>query len=207
MVGKDELGVGLLDAAVELMGRTSGRGMFRVRGESMVPTLMPGGLVAVDFSRESLRRGDILLFRQADYLTVHRLLGTARFPDESPCLRTRGDGRNRLDPPLDRSLVHGRVFAALKDGDWRDMRSGRARLYAKALAFHDLAWAAAGVLATRLDRRVGREGSPGSLGGAVERADRMLLGLFHRVLFSLFHPRIAAPDGLEEVPGRGGGAS
>ena len=203
MVGKDELGVGLLDAAVELMGRSSGRGTFRVSGESMTPTLRPGSLVAVDLSQKSLRRGDILLFRQADYLTVHRLLGAARFPDGSPCLRTRGDGRNRLDPPLDRSRVHGRVFAVLKDGGWRDMRSGRARLYAKALAFHDLDWAAAGVLAARFDRRMGREGSPRSLAWAAEGVDRMLLGLFHRVLFSWFHPRIAAPAGLEEAPGQG----
>jgi signal peptidase I len=204
MAGNDELGVGLLDAAVELMGRSSGRGTFQVRGESMTPTLTPGSLVAVDFSQTSLRRGDILLFRQADYLTVHRLLGTARFPDGSPCLRTRGDGRNRLDPPLDRSRVHGRVFAVLRDEVWREMRSGRARLYATALAFHDLVWAAAGVLAARIDRRVGREGSPGSLERAAGAVDRMLLGLFHRVLFPWFHPRIAAPEGLEEAPGQGG---
>jgi len=202
MVGNDELSGGLLDAAVELMGQSSGRGTFRVSGESMTPTLAPGSLVAVDLSQASLRRGDILLFRQADYLTVHRLLGRARFPDGSPCLRTRGDGRNRLDPPLDRSDVHGRVFAVLLDGGWRDLRSGRGRLYAKALAFHDLAWAAAGVLAARFDRRVGREGSPGPLERAAEAADRLLLGLFHRLLFSGFHPRIAAPEGLEEASGQ-----
>ena len=203
MVGNDELSGGLLDAAVELMGQSSGRGTFRVSGESMTPTLMPGSLVAVDLSQASLRRGDILLFRQVDYLTVHRLLGRARFPDGRPCLRTRGDGRNRLDPPLDRSDVHGRVFAVLMDGGWRDVRSGRARFYAKALAFHDLAWAAAGVLAARLDRRMGREGSPGPLAGATEGVDRMLLGLLHRVLFLWFHPRIAAPEGLEEAPDQG----
>jgi len=203
MAGNDELGVGLLDAAVELLGRSGGRGTFQVRGESMTPTLRPGRLVAVDFSQTSLRRGDILLFRQADYLTVHRLLGTARFPDGSPCLRTRGDGRNRLDPPLDRSRVHGRVFAVLGDGGWRDMRSVRARLYAQVLAFHDLAWAAAGVLAARIDRWTGRVGSPRSLGGATAVADRKLLGLLHRLLFSWSHPRIAPPEGLEEAPSQG----
>jgi hypothetical protein len=203
VAGHDEPGVRLLDAAVELMGRAGVRGTLQVRGESMTPTLRPGDLVAVDFSQTSLRRGDVLVFRQADYLTVHRLLGTARLPDGSPCLRTRGDGRNRLDPPLDRSRVHGRVFAVLRDGVWRDMRSGGARFYASALATHDLAWAAVGVVAARLDRRTGRAGRRLSLGSATAFIDQKLLALMHRLLFSRFHSRIDRPEGLESVPSGG----
>jgi len=157
-------------------------------------------LVAVGFSQAPLRRGDILLFRQVDYLTVHRLLGTARLPDGGTCLRTRGDGGHRLDPPLDRSRVYGRVFAVLRDGGWRDMRPGRARLYARALALHDLAWAAVGVLAARLYRRAGREGSRRSLETTAAFVDQKLLGLFHRLLFSWIHQRIDRPEGLEEAP-------
>lgn len=201
MAGDNELGVRLLDTAVELMGRTGARGTLRVRGESMTPTLRPGDLVAVDFSQVSLRRGDILLFRQVDYLTVHRLLGTARLPDGGPCLRTRGDGRHRLDPALDRSRVHGRVFAVLKEGGWRDMRSGTARFYAQALALHDLAWAGAGVLAARFDRLVGLRGERRFLEAVTAFVDQKLLGLVHRVLFSLAHSQIDSPEGLDDVPG------
>jgi len=203
VASSDELGIDLLDAAVELMGRAGVRGTLQVRGESMAPTLRPGNLVAVDFSRASVRRGDILVFRQADYLTVHRLLGTARLSDGSPCLRTRGDGRNRLDPALDRARVHGRVFAVQGDGGWRDMRAGRARLYGRAVALHDLAWAVVGVLAARFDRLTGGGESRRSLGVAAAFVDRKLLGVLHRLLFSWFHPRIDRPEGLEEIPERG----
>ena len=203
MTGDDEIGVRLLDTAVGLMGRNGVRGTLRVRGESMTPTLRPGDLVAVDFSQVPLRRGDILLFRQVDYLTVHRLLGTARLPDGSACLRTRGDGRHRLDPPLDRSRVHGRVFAVQGKGAWRDMRSRGARLYARSMALHDLAWAAVGVLAARLDRLAGRGGSQRSLETAAAWVDQKLLGLLHRLLFSRVHPRIDRPEGLEGIPNEG----
>jgi hypothetical protein len=198
----NELGDRLLDTAVELMGRDGARGTLRVRGESMMPTLSPGDLVAVDFSPAEPRRGEILLFRQVDYLAVHRLLGTARLRDDSTCLRTRGDGRHRLDPPLDRSRVHGRVVAVLKGNGWRDMQSGAARLYGTALALHDLAWAAAGVAADRLDRGFGREGALASVTAFV---DRKLLGLVHRVLFTLAHSRIERPEGLDEVEKDGPG--
>jgi hypothetical protein len=197
MAGSDELSDRLLDTAVELMGRTGERGTLRVRGESMTPTLRPGDLVAVDFSRVSLRRGDILLFRQVDYLAVHRLLGTARSPDGGSCLRTRGDGLHRLDPALDRSRVHGRVYAVLKEEGWRDMRSGAARLYGRAMAFHDLAWAGLGVLAARLDRTTGRQGARRSLEAATTLVDQKLLGLVHRLLFTRVHRRIDRPEGLE----------
>jgi hypothetical protein len=200
MAGNDELGVRLLDTAVELMGRSGARGTLRVRGESMTPTLRPGELVAVDFSQASPQRGDILLFRQVDYLTVHRLLGTARSPDGSPCLRTRGDGRHRLDPALDRSRVHGRVFAVLKGDGWRDMSSGRARLYGRAMALHDLAWAGAGVLAARFDSLVGLGGERRFLEAATAFLDQRLLALVHRILFSVVHTRIDRPEGLEGEP-------
>jgi hypothetical protein len=198
MGSNNEIDIRFLDAAVELLGRSGVGGTFQVRGESMTPTLRAGDVVAVDFSRGPLRRGDVVLFRRAGYLTVHRLLGRTRAPDGRPCLRTRGDGRNGLDPPLDRSHVHGRVVAVLGDGGWRDMRAAGARFYARALAFHDLVWAALGVVASRADRLGEGVGWRLSLRSATAAMDQRLLGLLHRLLFASLHRSIDRPEGIPD---------
>ena len=52
-----------------------------------------------------------MLYRQLDYLVVHRMLGSAWLAGGGPGLRTRGDGKPGLDPPLDARQVRGRVVA------------------------------------------------------------------------------------------------
>ncbi|HKQ62516.1 MAG TPA: S24/S26 family peptidase, partial [Candidatus Polarisedimenticolaceae bacterium] len=120
-------GVELLDAAVELLGRAGRRGTVRVQGQSMTPTLASGQTLGVEFAPEALRRGDLLLFRQQDYLVVHRLLGPASFPDGRRCWRTRGDGMLALDPPVDPARVVGRVVAVQLGEEWRSLEGRWAR--------------------------------------------------------------------------------
>jgi len=79
--GSAHLSAELLDAAVELMGRSGRGGTVRVRGRSMLPTLVEGQILAVEFNPDRLAHGDMLIFRQAGHLVVHRLLGRARFSD------------------------------------------------------------------------------------------------------------------------------
>ncbi len=187
----------LLDAAVALLGSTGRLGTVRVLGDSMTPTLPPGSMLCVDFAPTELGRGDLLVFRQAGYLAVHRLLGPATFPDGRPCLRTRGDGAPALDPPLDRSSVIGRAVAVRRDGAWRDLGRGGARAYAVLLAFHDLGWAGAGVAADRTADRILRAVRlPLSLRGAFARVDAGLLRAADRLLFRLVHPPAPPPPGL-----------
>ena len=193
-----EFRVRLQDEAVDLMSRMD-RGTLPVCGESMRPTLRPGHVLAVEFSPSSLQRGDLLLFRQADYLVVHRLLGNARAGGSRPSLRTRGDGVTNLDPPLERSRVVGRAIAVQVEDGWRGLRGRRARVYAWALALHDLAWAALGVLAARFDRLARGAGGSLSLSSLVRASDRQLLHLVHWLLFSLVHPRIESPKGARDT--------
>jgi hypothetical protein len=189
----------ILDAAVALMGR-SGRGaVFPVEGRSMCPTLVAGELVAVEFSPPAIARGDVLLFRQANALVVHRLLGPAR-PAPSGALRwrTRGDGQPNLDPPVDPERIVGRAVAVLRDGRWRSLRGAGARFYGRCLAWHDLSWAAAAVIGLALDGRLERLGLPSPCRRLAVALDRLTLAVIHRVAFRWLHPVVPAPA---DMPG------
>jgi hypothetical protein len=151
----------------------------------MRPHLLGGDQVAVVAPRARPRAGDLLVYRQQDYLVVHRYLGRARAADGNRCLRTRGDGRNELDPPVLPDAVAARVVAVARDGAWRSLEGTGAMVYARLVAWHDLAWAAAGVGA----RRIG-------FGGVAARLDRWFLTIGAAVLFPVIHARIAAPAAL-----------
>jgi hypothetical protein len=151
-----------------------------VTSDSMLPTLPAGSSVRVEPSARTPRRGDLLVFRQADYLVVHRFLGTARTADGARCLRARGDAARPLDPPVAPEHVLGVVVAVRRDGEWRSLRGAPARAYAAALAWHGLVWA---WLRSR------------GLGAVAEAADRGLLSTADRLLFRAAHRRVAPPAG------------
>jgi len=99
---------------------------------------------------EDPERGELILFRQADYHAIHRVLGPAVRPDGGSSLRTRGDHVPGLDPPVERSCVLGKVVAVEEaEGIWWDLRAAAAPGYALAVALHDLFWAAAAVAANK----------------------------------------------------------
>lgn len=178
----------LLDAAVELMGRSGRGGAVRVQGRSMVPTLVPGQLLAVEFSPPRLRRGDLLLFRQQDYLVVHRLLGPGRLPGGGRCLKTRGDGVPVLDPPVDGARVVGRVTAVEQaGGTWVSLAGAGPRAYAACLAAHDRLWALAVALGERCDSALKRLRLRTPFRWWAEALDRRLLAWAHGTLFHRLH--------------------
>ena len=190
----------LLDAAVDLMGRAGRGGAVRVRGRSMLPTLEPGDVLAVEFSPGKLRRGDLIVFRQDDVLVVHRLVWRQRDAD-GPRLRCRGDGARRLDPPVTPDQVVGRVFARGRGEGWRGLRGPGARLYGWFVAHHDLCWALVNRWAGALERRLSRRRvvwSPAALAWAV---DQRSLRLAHRVFFPPLHREIPRPREAGDVSG------
>jgi len=187
-----ELSPGEIDAALKLMAAPGRVAVLPVNGDSMVPTLRHGDQVAVELAAERPERGDLLLFRQAAYHVVHRYLGPATGADGRPCLRTRGDHVSALDPALDPVLVLGRVVAAEREGVWRDLDNATARVYGLGVALHDLFWAAAAVLAGRLDARRGAD--QGSFRERVVAWDRRFLALAHRLFLRLGRRR-TAPSG------------
>jgi hypothetical protein len=191
----------LVDAAVNLLASDGRLGVLRVLGESMIPTLPAGSVVCVDFAPEEPRRGDLLVFRQAGYLAVHRLIGRVRLKDGRSSFRTRGDGLLAFDPPVERGCVLGRAVAIRRDGTWRDLSTGRARAYAALLALHGLGWVGAGIVAERTADRVLRVlRLRARTRRAVARVDAGLLAVIDRLLFRLVHPPAPPPAGLETGP-------
>jgi hypothetical protein len=167
--------------ALAILREGAGEGVLALEGDSMRPTLEPGCLVRVDLAPFAPRFGDLLLFRQQDYLTVHRFLGRRKLPDGSTSLRTRGDARPRLDPPLDPANLLGRIVAVRRNEEWRSLDGSPARAYALALGLHALAWAGLGVVAGRLHAR---------LPAAVAAADRFLLRVLDGLLWEALHRRL-----------------
>ncbi len=198
---RDRPGVELLDAAVELLSRRGRGGTVRVQGDSMLPTLRQGQMLAVEFSPQRLARGDLILFHQGGCLLVHRLLGRARSRDGHPRLRTRGDGVWSLDPAVDLDRVVGRVVALEDDGSWRSTQRAGARGYGVCLAWHALFWASLGVLARVGDRALGRLRIPPVLRPVVEAADAWLLRQIHRFLFRPLHATVPTPGEAGGQPG------
>jgi hypothetical protein len=149
---------------------------------SMAPHLAGGDAVLATSRADRPRPGDLLLYRQGDYWVVHRFLGWTAGRDGNRGLRTRGDGRNALDPRLLPEDVLARVDALRRGGDWRSLSGARAGLYARLMAWHDLAWAAAGVVGGKL-----------GIGGIVAAIDRSLLRVVVPLAFPIFHRRMPPP--------------
>jgi len=199
-----DLNADLVLAAVDLMGRGGREGAVRVQGQSMLPTLRPGQLLAVDFAPQRLAVGDMLVFRQVDMLLVHRLLGSARPLEGHRRLRTRGDGVLNLDPPVELDRVVGRVVAIENDGCWRSVRQRPARIYARLLALHDFFWSGLASLFRPVDRLLLRFGVPLRFRRMILVIDRFTLRRIHWALFERVHPEI--PNPVSDT-GTGGQAS
>jgi hypothetical protein len=149
---------------------------------SMVPHLRGGDAVLLAPLAGPPAAGDLLLFRQQDYWVVHRCLGWARSRDGRDGFRTRGDGRNDLDPHVLAEDVRARAVGLRRRGVWRSLESRQAKVYARLMAWHDLFWAAAGVAA-----------KPVGLQVVTAAVDAGLLRVLVPLTFPAFHLRIAPP--------------
>lgn len=179
----------MLDAAVELIGKTGRLGSVEVVGSSMHPTFAGVERLAVEFAPENPAFGDVIVFRQAETLVVHRLVQRRRHADPVR-LRTRGDGKIAFDRWVEPDSVIGRVVAlGYADGTWRNVRNLRAVGYGRLLALHDLVWGGLGAAALKL---LGRRGPDWHW--RLGRLDFFKLRLAHAVFFRGLHPLVAAPD-------------
>ena len=178
----------MLDAAVELIGRSGCLGSVTVDGVSMHPTFGGVERLAVEFSPKSLHYGDILVFRQRETLVVHRLVQRRRRGGELR-LRTRGDGTIAFDLWLEPERVIGRVVAVgYPGGVWRNVRGSGGRLYARLLGAHGLCWGALGAVAIKY----GGSGGP-DWQRRLGWLDRFMLAIAHALLFRVFNPVVPAP--------------
>lgn len=79
----------------EVLGE-HGRARLRVTGSSMLPTLWPGDVVALErIDPEQLRVGDVILFQNQDRLFLHRIVAMDKTAHR---FTTRGDAMPQADP-------------------------------------------------------------------------------------------------------------
>ena len=179
----------MLDAAVDLIGKSGHLGSVALTGTSMFPTFATVERLAVEFSPTGLAFGDVLVFRQRGMLVVHRLVQRQR-REGSLRLRTRGDGTIAFDPWLAPESVIGRVIAVgYAGGTWRNLRNSGARSYGLLVAAHALFWGGLGAVVLKLGGRSGPVWH-----SRLGRLDRFKLRFAHWLLFRALHPVVAAPD-------------
>jgi signal peptidase I len=103
------------ELAGEVLG-SSGRVRLQVMGWSMLPTIFPGDTVLIErATSERVSKGDIVLFRRARGLVVHRVSGTSDSAGDLQII-TQGDGMARPDPPISSSQLLGKVSFIVRDG-------------------------------------------------------------------------------------------
>ena len=114
-----------LSATALLAEETEGPFRFRVRGESMLPTLHPGDEVDVEtMGLEGLQPGDLILVDSGGHLLLHRLLGIEE-KGGSRSLRTCGDSRWQADPLHPERALLGRATLARRGDRTLRLSAGR----------------------------------------------------------------------------------
>lgn len=96
--------------------RSFGEVRLRVFGTSMVPSILPGDLIAIRRAGvREISRGDVVLYSRRGRLFVHRVVdrkGLSGAPGlEEFCLITRGDRLAHDDPPVHKRELLGRVVS------------------------------------------------------------------------------------------------
>jgi signal peptidase I len=105
----------------ELWQQTNEQHWLPVHGISMLPLLHEGDNILISHDLSSVRRGDILVFQQADGLVAHRVVRILKQPDHAQIYLTKGDNCSRFDYPLFEPEVLGRVNSILKNGREYDL--------------------------------------------------------------------------------------
>ncbi len=113
--------------ALEMVGGNSGMGPIRLKiiSGSMAPMLRPGDIVKVRplKPKESLQRGDIIVFQQSDandpdLPLTHRLIGRS-----SAGWLTKGDSRLLPDALMLPQAILGKVIAYQRGQRWVDLET------------------------------------------------------------------------------------
>ena len=103
------------DLAGEVL-RSFGVLRFPATGHSMLPVIWPGDTLIVDrVLPDEILLGDVLVFRRADTLCAHRVIGNRSHLSGGHWI-TRGDALPEPDSPVDASEILGRVSFLIRAG-------------------------------------------------------------------------------------------
>ncbi|MGD1081571.1 MAG: signal peptidase I [Candidatus Sulfotelmatobacter sp.] len=76
---------------------------------SMEPFIRPGAIVVVDHSTKDFRIGDIVVFRNSDHMTAHRIVAVNE-GHSGIIFQTRGDNTADRSESVPEALVMGKVI-------------------------------------------------------------------------------------------------
>lgn len=105
----------VVDATLDIWGKVGKRSQIRITGNSMRPLFRAGDRILIQHGVDGFRRGDVLVFRVADQIVVHRLLDI-RADQNRSYLLTKGDSVLRPDPWFSCDQVIGRVIGFTRNG-------------------------------------------------------------------------------------------
>ncbi len=96
--------------------RSSGTLRLPAMGRSMLPTIWPGDMLAIEpASSGAVSEGDIVLFSNGRQFVAHRVVTKSNAP-EGTSVQTQGDAVSRADSPLSDHDLLGRVAFILRNG-------------------------------------------------------------------------------------------
>jgi hypothetical protein len=133
---KDPKEKGIGRAVCSLVDKWSNAEKFHevlVSGKSMKPLLSPGMNVVVDHNRDSVKKGDIILYLRNNRLILHRIVQVIVQEDGNLFL-TKGDSSMSFDKPLvNQDEIIGVVNSILKDKRTIDLKKWQWRCISRVI--------------------------------------------------------------------------
>lgn len=98
-----------LDTVMSIWAEKGEKTTCPISGNCMAPMIRHGDILVIEHGKRMLRRGDIIIFKKEEKILAHRLVHIENTPTYNR-LYTKGDRSLRLDPPISRDQVQGKII-------------------------------------------------------------------------------------------------
>jgi signal peptidase I len=109
-------GIAPLNEIVDLWRQAGEMHEITVSGSSMLPILREGDVLLVDHDINTVRAGEILVFRSGESTIAHRVFRVEQSPSNEAVYLTRGDSSPGQDPPVSKNEMLGKA-ASVRRGE------------------------------------------------------------------------------------------
>ncbi len=100
----------ILEGLINIWRQIGKVSKMTVYNRSMEPTIRKGATIVVAHCINELSVGDIVVFKNIDHLTVHRVVKISKNRKANRLVITKGDANKNLDPPVREDLILGKVI-------------------------------------------------------------------------------------------------
>lgn len=139
----------VVEAALGIWSEKKQQHAVPVKGNSMLPLFQPDDHVFVAHGNQMIRRGDVIVFRRNDELTVHRVIDIK----PGPTYLTKGDNLSYFDSPVPVSELLGRVVRIQRGQREININTRLWRLTGQLIVAYTMGWGAVYQRARRLKQR------------------------------------------------------